>query len=247
MTSRPLDDNTGMASLLNAVELRVRPDYNMFGITDSAAIDFPDPPLPIVIGHWISAGPAKVLIESPQRSFPVTLRLESWDRRPADPDGEWEIDETFHLDLPSGWISLNAMSDGSRLDALELPFSGPYTLRVLGRHREQVARAGQELFVTYDIDDPAFVAGWQALEGKEYYLARLWPYGAFDKRATEETAEVQATPAGRVGARPAVLAATPHRQGPQLLAGERLAAQRGALRAEVHPVHPRRSASAGWR
>ncbi|GAB3968860.1 hypothetical protein [Plantactinospora veratri] len=164
-----------MPVLRDAVELQVRPDYNMFGFGDTAVIEDLIPTLPIETGNWISVTAAALLIESPQRRHPVTLRLESFDAVPADDTTGWEVTETVVLHLPTGRISVNAMSSGHIRDVLRLPRPGDYRLRIKGRNRQETAEADRRLYETLDIDDPAFETERQRLAGRESYLGQFWP------------------------------------------------------------------------
>jgi hypothetical protein len=114
-----------------------------------------------------------LLIESPQRRHPVTLRLESLDTAPTEATANWEVTETVELQLPTGRISVNAMTAGQKRDLLILPSPGAYRLRISGRNRRETAEADRRLYETYDIDDPLFAVERERLAGREFYLAQF--------------------------------------------------------------------------
>jgi hypothetical protein len=148
----------------------------MFGFGDTHAADHDAlPPLPLEVGHWFSAGPSTVIIESLQQRHEVQLRLECLDDPPAEGAEEWEVTGALTLTAVTGQITVHTWNSGQIRDVLTLQRPGLYQVRVTARNREVVADEHRALYETYDIDDPSFEDACRRLAGKETYRVVFWP------------------------------------------------------------------------
>jgi hypothetical protein len=162
--------------LLARADLRLVPADFMFGFADTGAADRAAlPALPVQIGHWISTGPATVIVESLQQRHEVRLEMEVFDGPPDEENDVWEVDHTTDLEVATGRITVITWNSGQLRDVLTLPQPGVYRVRVSGRNRAAVAQEHEALYATHDIDDPDFAAAFQRLAGKETYRVAFWP------------------------------------------------------------------------
>jgi hypothetical protein len=164
-----------VARLLARTDIRLVPAEFMFGFADTRAADRAAlPALPVQTGHWISTGPATVIVESLQQRHEVRLEMEVFDGPPDEENDVWEVDHTTGLEVATGRITVLTWSSGQLRDLLTLPKPGAYRVRISGRNRAAVAQQHQALYETLDIDDPAFPAAFERLAGQETYRVAFW-------------------------------------------------------------------------
>jgi hypothetical protein len=161
-----------VAELVAATDLRVHPDYHMFGIGDQIAGFGEHAPVPG--GGWLGVGSSSVLIRAAEDLVCPALRLEHWDGEPPTGPPDHEAQETIRLLLPTGRLALDEITGGGVPDVFALP-PGVYAVRITCWDRERVRREFEALCQGGpDWDEPEFEAARAGLEGQERYLFQFW-------------------------------------------------------------------------
>jgi hypothetical protein len=161
-----------VSELIAATDLRVHPDYHMFGFGDQPAGFGGHAPTPAP--GWLGVGASSVLIGVGEDLVCPVLRLEHWDREPPSGPPGHEAQETIRLLLPTGRLGLNQISAGGIPDILTVP-PGVYAVRITCWNRERTRREFATLLQSgLDWEDPEFKAARAGLEDRERYLVQLW-------------------------------------------------------------------------
>ncbi|WP_019633560.1 hypothetical protein [Actinomadura atramentaria] len=175
-----------MSELLSAVTRTVIADRHMFGIAVEASFD-PSrvpPPVPPPIPFrfsWFGASEYEILIGVEQELVDPQVRFELWDGDPPVLQEEPDVQGQFVLHISEGKLAFDQITAGGEPDVFNVP-PGQYYLRLSGYGRTETARQAAELWRRYSEDDefeddqdPAYLAALRQLEGREHYLAQLWP------------------------------------------------------------------------
>lgn len=161
-----------MSELVAATDLRVHPDYHMFGLRDQTAGLGEHAPTPGP--GWLGVGRTSVLIRVGEDLVCPVLRLEHWDGEPPSGPPGHEAQETIRLLMPTGRLGLDQVTAGGVPDVLTLP-PGVYAVRITCWDRERTRREFEVLYQGGPAwDDPEFEAARASLEGQERYLVQFW-------------------------------------------------------------------------
>jgi hypothetical protein len=157
-----------MGELVEAVDLDVSPDYRMFGLGDEYA---GGDETPVPAPGFLGVGRHSFLVGTGAATIDPAVRLEHWQGGLPEPPPEYEVQERFELELPTGELVLNLITMGGDSGFMTLP-AGTHTVRVTGWERESTRSAEFALF-DHDIESEEFGQARDALNGHERYLIQF--------------------------------------------------------------------------